>query len=60
MQENQETQQSMTVDQYTIEVLGARVADLEKERARLMFALQVKEQEAAQLRGEGSGAEAQA
>ena len=50
MQENQNAQ-TMSPEQGVIEILAARIGELEKENARLQIAAMLKEQENAQLKG---------
>lgn len=50
MQENQNAQ-TMSPEQGVIEILAARIGELEKENARLQIAVMLKEQENAQLKG---------
>lgn len=51
MQENQNAQ-TMSPEQGVIEILAARIGELEKENARLQIAVMLKEQENAQLKGD--------
>lgn len=55
MQENQNAQ-TMSPEQGVIEILAARIGELEKENARLQIAVMLKEQENAQLKGDATAA----
>lgn len=55
MQENQNAQ-TMSPEQGVIEILAARIGELEKENARLQIAVMLKEQENAQLKGDTTSA----
>lgn len=55
MQENQNAQ-TMSPDQGVIEILAARIGELEKENARLQITVMLKEQENAQLQGDATSA----